>query len=122
MNRKDPIDPLERSPLALVIGQVRFSPVRKMPELVDDLQDVMRHSGLERFNEEKVQQVHFGPKITTTDVTRWVFSNRDRTESVFLTAELCCPGNQQLLQVRGFQRASNGFNRQDPGDRGSLVR
>ncbi len=87
MNRQDPIDELQGSPLTLVIGQVRFSPVRKMPDLVDDLQDTMRHSGLERFNVEKVQQVTFGPKITTNDVTRWVFRNRNRTESVFLTQD-----------------------------------
>lgn len=87
MNRQSPIDELPRSPLVLVIGQVRFSPVRKMPEMVDDLQDTMRYSGLERFEEEQVQQVTFGPKVTTTDVTRWVFRNRERSESVFLTQD-----------------------------------
>ncbi|MCM2370826.1 TIGR04255 family protein [Aporhodopirellula aestuarii] len=103
MNRHDPIDELARPPLALVIGQVRFSPVRKMPEMVDDLQETMRHVGLERFDEEKVQQVHFGPKITTSDVTRWVFRNRNRTESVFLTQDFIVLATSEYARFEAFQ-------------------
>lgn len=103
MTRHDPIDELARPPLALVIGQVRFAPVRKMPEMVDDLQETMRHVGLERFDEEKVQQVHFGPKITTTDVTRWVFRNRNRTESVFLTQGFIVLATSEYERFEAFQ-------------------
>ncbi len=103
MTRHDPIDELARPPLALVIGQVRFAPVRKMPEMVDDLQETMRHVGLERFDEEKVQQVHFGPKITTTDVTRWVFRNRNRTESVFLTQDFIVLATSEYERFEAFQ-------------------
>ncbi|MEQ9410227.1 MAG: TIGR04255 family protein [Fuerstiella sp.] len=103
MTRHDPIDKLARPPLALVIGQVRFSPVRKMPEMVDDLQETMRHVGLERFTEEKVQQIHFGPKIMTTDVTRWVFRNRNRTEAVFLTQDFIVLTTSEYVRFEAFQ-------------------
>jgi len=103
VTRHDPIDDLARPPLALVIGQVRFSPVRKMPEMVDDLQETMRHVGLERFSEEKVQQIHFGPKITTTDVTRWVFRNRKQTEAVFLTQDFIVLATSEYVRFEAFQ-------------------
>lgn len=103
MTRQDPIDELARPPLTLVIGQVRFSPVRKMPEMVDDLQETMRHAGLERFSEEKVQQIHFGPKITTTDVTRWVFRNRKHTEAVFLTQDFIVLTTSEYARFEVFK-------------------
>ncbi len=103
VTRHDPIDELARPPLALVIGQVRFSPVRKMPEMVDNLQETMRHAGLERFSEEKVQQIHFGPKITTTDVTRWVFRNRKQTEAVFLTQDFIVLATSEYVRFETFE-------------------
>jgi len=85
VNRIGDFDELARSPLALVIGQVRFPPVPKMASLVEDVHAAMRSNGLERLTPETVQQVTFGPQIKTTEVTRWTFSNRNRTEAIFLT-------------------------------------
>ena len=85
MNRIGDFDELSRSPLTLVIGQVRFPPVPKMASLIEDIHAAMRMNGLERLTPETVQQVTFGPQIKTTEVTRWGFSNRNRTEAIFLT-------------------------------------
>lgn len=87
MNRIGEFDELSQSPLTLVIGQVRFPPVPKMDSLIQEIHAGMRGNGLERISTETVQQVTFGPQVKTAEVTRWLFSNRNRTEAVFLTSD-----------------------------------
>ena len=41
--RTEPALKLERSPLILVLSQIRFSPVLKMADFVPDIQEKMRH-------------------------------------------------------------------------------
>ena len=98
MGRIGEIDQLSRSPLTLVIGQVRFPAVPKMDSLIQEIHAGIREDGLERVTTETVQQVTFGPKIKTTEVTRWVFSNRARTEAMFLTNDFL------VLAVSDYQR------------------
>ena len=76
---------LERSPLQLVLVQVRFSPVAAMREYVPNFQDQLRKAGFPGFDKEQIQQVTFGPEPTTETTTRWVFSSRDKKEAVVLT-------------------------------------
>lgn len=75
---------LERSPLVLVLTQIRFSPVLKMDKYVGDIQEVLREFGLTRFTKEETEQVVFGREFKTNAVTRWVFSSRNREEAVVL--------------------------------------
>lgn len=98
MERIVAIDKLSRSPLTLVIGQVRFPQVPKMDSLIQEIHAGMRENGLERVTTETVQQVTFGPQIKTTEVTRWSFSNRNRTEAMFLTNDFL------VLAVSDYQR------------------
>ncbi len=75
---------LSRSPLVLVLTQIRFSPVLKMEKYVADIQEAMREAGLARFAKEESQQIVFGPEFKTTASTRWVFYSREREEAVVL--------------------------------------
>lgn len=83
--RTEPPLRLANSPLVLVLSQVRFEPVLKMSDHIADIQDAMRKEGLVRFTQEETQQIIFGPKLTTSQQTRWVFANREQTEAVVLT-------------------------------------
>lgn len=85
MTRLEPGLKLERSPLILVLSQIRFSAVLKMADFIPDIQEAMRGEGLARFTQEESQQVVFGPVVKTNQTTRWVFSNRAQTEAVILS-------------------------------------
>ena len=98
MNRIGEIDELARSPLTLVIGQVRFPTVPNLETLIREIHAEMRTVGLERLTPETVQQVTFGPQIKTTEVSRWIFSNRTRTEAMFLTDDFI------VLAVSNYKR------------------
>ena len=87
MKRTEPALKLERSPLILVLSQIRFSPVLKMADFVPNIQEKMRQDGLVRFNQEETQQIVFGPAVKTIQSTRWVFGNREQNESVILTSD-----------------------------------
>ena len=78
---------LERSPLQLVLVQVRFSPVTAMREYVPPFQDKLRKSGFPGFKKEQIQQVTFGPEPTAETSTRWSFLSRDKREGVILTED-----------------------------------
>lgn len=77
---------LERSPLVLVLSQVRFPAVPKMRDHIESIQDALRSQGFPRFNEEEIQQVTLGgPNPKVDQSTRWVFASRDRTEAVIVS-------------------------------------
>lgn len=83
--RKQPALKLKRSPLVLVLSQVRFPAVLKMHEHIETMQDALRGQGFPRFEEEDVQQVTFGgPAPKVEQGKRWVFSSRNKTEAVML--------------------------------------
>jgi len=84
MRKQDALK-LERSPLVLVLSQVRFPAVLKMHEHVEAIQDALRGLGFPRFDEEQIQQVTFGgPAPKMEQGKRWVFASRDKTEAVIL--------------------------------------
>ena len=76
---------LERSPLVLVLAQIRFPAVLKTADFVPDIQEALREEQLTRFHQEETQQIVFGPKMKTIESTRWVFSNREQSEAAILT-------------------------------------
>ena len=78
---------LARSPLQLVLIQVRFSPVTAMREYVPPFQDILRKSGFPGHNKEKIEQITFGPEPEVHASTRWSFVSRDKRESVILTED-----------------------------------
>lgn len=82
--RTEPTMKLERSPLILVLAQIRFNPVLKMADFVPSIQEAMRGEGMVRYRQEETQQVVFGPVVKTNQTTRWVFSNREQNQAVVL--------------------------------------
>ena len=81
MKRQIPPLRLTRSPLVLVLAQVRILPVLKMDEFVPSLQESLRHQGLPKFSESVSQGIVFGPDIKTRTERRWLFSSRDATDT-----------------------------------------
>lgn len=83
--RREPPLKLERSPLVLVLSQIRFSALLTMEEHVPAIQADLRKLGYTRFADERIQQVAFGQGEPKTIVgTRWAFPNRPRTEVVIV--------------------------------------
>lgn len=78
-------DRLPRSPLTLVVGQIRFCPILDIHDLLPKIQHKMRQNDLPGHEEQRIQQLSIGPKIETDEVRRYVFQNRTRTEAAFLT-------------------------------------
>lgn len=76
---------LTNTPLVLVLSQIRFSEVLKMDKFVPDIQEAFKELGLSRFTQAESQQFIFGPKLKTKASTRWVFSDRKKTEAVILS-------------------------------------
>ena len=81
--RTEPRLKLRRSPLILVLAQIRFNPLLKMSDYIPDIQEAMRGKGLIRFNQEETQQVVFGPVVKTNQTTRWVFGTSEAKSSDF---------------------------------------
>jgi uncharacterized protein (TIGR04255 family) len=84
--RKVPALKLARSPLVLVLTQVRFSSLLKMREVVPEIQQGLRERGFPRYAQEEMQQFIFGPEVKAERDTKWVFGDRSRTEAVTLSS------------------------------------
>ena len=57
MERECRYVPLSQQPLVLVLGQVRFSPIRQMDRYVADIQEEFRQHGFPIERAAKVQEI-----------------------------------------------------------------
>ena len=91
MERKCRYVPLSQQPLALVLGQVRFSPIRQMDRYIPEIQEAFRQHGFPVERAGKVQQVTLGPSaggpIQVIEQQRWEYRTREETWSVLLTED-----------------------------------
>jgi uncharacterized protein (TIGR04255 family) len=78
---------LKKSPLVLVLCQVRFPAVLKMSQYVPDIQESLRHAKLTKYVEEQTEQLTLGPEIRTESERRWLFANRNQREAALLTRD-----------------------------------
>jgi uncharacterized protein (TIGR04255 family) len=78
---------LLRSPLLLVLAQVRISPVLQMGEFVPRIQESLRHQGFPRFRVKRTQEIVIAPKPIFGAHERWLFSNKERTQTVVLAPD-----------------------------------
>ena len=77
---------LHRSPLILVLAQVRFSPVLAIKEYIPAIQEELRKHTFSGYRAEHIQQVTFtGADLKTEQTNRWVFASRDRREAVVIS-------------------------------------
>ena len=67
--------PLANQPLVLVLGQVRFSPVRQIADYIPAIQEEFRRHGFPLERAGKVQQLIFGPAggvpVQVVEEQRW---------------------------------------------------
>lgn len=84
--RRTNLRQLKAAPLALVLCEIRFSPVLAMEAHVPAIQEQLRQSGFPGFEQAIEHQFEFGPsapKLTTQK--RWVFRRSDATQVIFLS-------------------------------------
>ena len=80
--------PLSNQPLVLVLGQVRFSPVRQMSDYIPAIQEEFRRYGFPIERAGKVQQLILGPAggvpVQVVEEQRWEYRTRDETWSILV--------------------------------------
>lgn len=78
--------PLSRQPLALVLAQVRFSPVRQMVNYTPEIQEAFRRSGFPIERAGRVRQMTFGLQgpVTMAEQDRWEYRSKDERWSVLV--------------------------------------
>ena len=91
MERKCRYVPLSQQPLSLVLGQVRFSPIRQMDSYIPEIQEAFRQYGFPVERAGKVQQINVGPgagvPVQVIEQQRWEYRTRDETWSVLVTQD-----------------------------------
>jgi uncharacterized protein (TIGR04255 family) len=82
---------LLRSPLVLVLAQVRFASVLQMATYVPAIQERLRKAGYPRFSETLLQEFLLGPTPNSAPSmstrNKWVFADRDTQTAVALTTD-----------------------------------
>jgi uncharacterized protein (TIGR04255 family) len=78
---------LPRSPLVLVVAQIRFSPVEGIKEkYISGIQDQLRTSGFPYFETRPVQQVTAaGQSLQLFTQEQWVFTNKNKQTNIVIT-------------------------------------
>ena len=102
MERRCRYVPLSQQPLALVLGQVRFSPIRQMDRYIPEIQEAFRQHGFPVERAGKVQQIDFGPgarvPVQVIEQERWEYRTRDETWSILVTQD------GVVLQTTAYER------------------
>lgn len=79
---------LDRSPLVLVLAQIRFSTVLAMPKYIADLQEALRHKGFPKFMTLQTQQIQLAPdQIQMITSLRWAFVDKEATSAVIVAPD-----------------------------------
>src|SRR3974390_3171524 len=84
MKRSRPPLKLQRSPLVMVLAQVRISHGAKMGEYIDDVQERLRQSGFPRFEEGRGHEILLRPGLQpeVREHPRWEFQNKERSAGI----------------------------------------
>ncbi len=87
MHRRQPLK-LYRSPLIIVLAQVRFSPVLLIKNYIPAIQEELRKQKYSGYRAEQIQQVTLtGAEVKAEQTNRWVFTSRDRREAVVIAPD-----------------------------------
>jgi uncharacterized protein (TIGR04255 family) len=91
VERKCRYVPLSKQPLVLVLGQVRFSPIRQMADYIPAIQEEFRRHGFPLERAGKVQQLIFGPSggvpVQVVEQQRWEYRTKDETWTVLVVED-----------------------------------
>jgi uncharacterized protein (TIGR04255 family) len=98
---------LHRDPLSLVLCQLRFSAIRKMPELVPDIQDRLRRKGFPNDASSEVQSlvISQGPQGTEAEprtVRRDEFRSKDQRWSLVIASDMLALVTTAYDRYHGF--------------------
>lgn len=84
---------LSNPPLICVVARVQFTPISKIKEYVDDLQEALRLCGYPLFEPRKTNalridnQAQAGMNVSFKEVPQWIFANIDKTVSIRIDGE-----------------------------------
>lgn len=80
---------LTKSPLVIVLGQVRISPVLQMETYIPQIQERLRHKGYPVFRPSKIQEFNILPdgKAQVASTDRWIFAEKDRRTAVVIAPD-----------------------------------
>jgi uncharacterized protein (TIGR04255 family) len=102
VQRKCRYIPLQKQPLALVLGQVRFSPVRQMATYIPQIQEDFRQRGFPHERAGTVQQLVFSPggdpPLQTVTRQRWEYRTKGDAWSILVTE------NSVVVQTTAYER------------------
>ena len=91
--------PLTKQPLVLVLGQVRFSPVRKMADYIPAIQEEFRRHGFPIERAGKIQQLTITPAgVQVAEQERWEYRTKDEQWSVTVLQD------SVVLQSTAYER------------------
>jgi len=91
--------PLSQQPLVLVLGQVRFSPVRKMADYIPAIQEDFRRHGFPIERAGKIQQLTITPAgVQSSEQERWEYRTRDERWSITVLQD------SVVLQTTAYER------------------
>lgn len=91
--------PLSKQPLVLVLGQVRFSPVRKMGDYIPAIQEEFRRHGFPIERAGKVQQLTISAAgVHAVEQERWEYRTKDEQWSVTVLQD------SVVLQTTAYQK------------------
>ncbi len=109
MERKCRYVPLSQQPLALVLAQVKFSPIRQMDRYIPEIQEGFRQHGFPVERAGKFQQIKFGPgagvPVDVIEQQRWEYRTKDETWSILVTQD------SVVLQTTAYNRFENFVDR-----------
>jgi len=95
--RNCPSVPLSKKPLALVLIQVRYSPIAKIADFIPEIQDMFRKNGYPVQTNPKIVTFEVGPEgIKQTETSQWRFETPGK-ETVVLIDQ-----GQILLQTTKY--------------------
>lgn len=94
---------LPRSPLVLVIAQVRISTILKMEDYVADIQETLRKKGYPDYKYEEGTELRItGDQVKSRSTQRWFFLNFGNTESVILSTDFIALSTTEYKQFNAF--------------------
>jgi uncharacterized protein (TIGR04255 family) len=86
MKRTRPALKLHKSPLVMVLAQVRISHVAKMASHIDDVQERLRRTGFPRFEMGRAHEIVVRPGLPPEfrEHPRWEFQNKERSAGIIV--------------------------------------
>jgi len=104
MTQTSPRYKLHEDPLALVLCQVRFSRIRKMPEFLPEIQDRLRKAGFPEDASAPIQRIQLEPgkPPVLSSVRHEEFRSKDEAWGVVIAEDMLVLATTQYDRYRGF--------------------